>query len=80
MVATRQSWDPESIFAEGFLVAVFVVGWRSLADRLGQEACVLSGWAWAWALGPVGMGRGGRGALPLPASPLTPSALLLWPH
>ena len=56
LVATRQSWDPESIFAEGFLVAVFVVGWRSLADRLGQEAFVLSGWAWAWALGPVGMG------------------------
>ena len=43
MEVTRQSWDPKSIFAEGFLVAVFVVGWRSLADRLGQEACVLSG-------------------------------------
>lgn len=62
LAATRQSWDPESIFAEAFLVVVFVVGWRSLADRLGQEACVLSGWAWA--LGPVGMGRGGRGTLP----------------
>lgn len=62
MEVTRQSWDPKSIFAEGFLVAVFVVGWRSLADRLGQEACVLSGWAWA--LGPGGMGRGGRAALP----------------
>ena len=60
--ATRQSWDPESLFAEGFLRAVSVAGWRSLADRLGPEACVLS--CWAWALGPARVGRDGRGALP----------------
>ena len=40
MEVTRQSWDPKSIFAEGFLVAVFVAGWRRLADRLGQAGLV----------------------------------------
>lgn len=68
--ATRQSWDPESLFAEGFLRVVSVAGWRSLADRLGREACVLSGWAWALGPGPGASGEGweGRPALPAPGS------------